>query len=176
MVQLKGIHGTAKYHADNIEQKGFIIPVEGSGKGGRGLYFWNYEADKQTALTLAKKWWEFASNKKPPIYDLSQDYSLVSFDVSIDVEDKKILDFLKNQEIKDRFTLAYPIDFEDDEFSYGAKLDLFITKLEKAYGHNFDVIRLGLSVPHLRKVPFSNSFPALVIKNQINVILNEVIK
>lgn len=175
-MQLKGIHGTTKYHADNIEQHGFIVPVSGSGKGGRGIYFWNYELDRNTALTLAKKWWEFASNKKKPIYDLSKDCSLVSFDVKMEVHNETILDFVRNQQLKDKFTLAYPIDFEDDEFSYGAKLDLFIDKLEQNSGFKFDVVRLGLSVPSLRKVPFSNSFPAIVIKNQIDVILSEVIK
>lgn len=175
-MQLKGIHGTTKYHADNIEKNGFIIPVTGSGKGGRGLYFWNYDLDKRTALILAHKWWEFACNKKKPIYDLTKDCSLVSFDVRVNIESEKILDFVQNHEIKEKFTLAYPIDLDDDEFSYGAKLDLFIDKLEKASGLKFDVVKLGLSVPNLKNVPFANSFPALVIKNQINVILNEVIR
>ena len=91
MIQLKGIHGTTQYHSTNIDTMGFVVPTSGSGKGGRGIYFWNYLEERDTAIHLAKKWWEFACSPKQKIYDLSQDCTLVSYDVSIDVNSENSL-------------------------------------------------------------------------------------
>jgi hypothetical protein len=67
-------------------------------------------------------------------------------------------------ELHEAFIEAYPLG--EKEQYYGAKLDLFIKMLEKQLNHIYEIVRLNLSVPELRKVPFANSFPAFVLKTQ----------
>jgi hypothetical protein len=169
---LKGIHGTAFYHAENIKKNGFVVPIDGAGKAGCGVYFWNYISTNSNAITLATAWWEFCCAKKT--YDLKEKTDLVMFDVSIDVEDESLLDMSSNLEIHEAFLQSFP--FGEEEAAYGAKLDLFIKKLEQQLGCIYEIVRLNLSVPYLRKVPFANSFPALVLKKQKNVIISTVIE
>jgi hypothetical protein len=168
---LKGIHGTAFYHAENIKKNGFIVPIEGEGKAGCGVYFWNYITVNNNATSLASAWWAFCC--KQNMYDKEQDIKLVMFDVSIDIEPQNLLDISTNLEIHEAFLQAFPMG--ENESAYGAKLDLFITRLEQRLGCIYEIVRLNLSVPYLKKVPFSNSFPALVLKKQKNVIINAVI-
>lgn len=57
---------------------------------------------------------------------------------------------------------------------YGAKLDLFIRKIEEQFGKKFDLVKVNLSVPRLRNVAFANSYPALILKTQKNVRIKQV--
>lgn len=171
---LKGVHGTAFYHAEGIKKDGFIVPVvdsEGK-KAGCGVYFWNYIKANDNAISLSTFWWQFCRNNGT--YDQAKDTTLVMFDVSIDVEPQNLLDMSSDLEIHEAFLQSFPIG--EKEATYGAKLDLFINKLEQQLGCIYEIVRLNLSVPHLRNVPFSNSFPALVLKKQKNVIINAVIE
>ena len=170
---LKGTHGTTSYHAENIKEHGFKVLNSGDdvGKAGYGVYFWNYINTNTNALKLSEAWWEFARKKK--FYDESKDCTLNIFDVEVEVEETFLLDFVTHPELHEAFIEAYPLG--ENEQYYGAKLDLFIKMLEKQLNHIYEIVRLNLSVPELRKVPFANSFPAFVLKTQKNVIINKVI-
>ncbi len=169
---LKGTHGTTVYHAENIEKNGFLVSGEVVGKAGYGVYFWNYVSTNTNALRLSEAWWDFCVRKK--IYDLTENCNLAIFDVEIAVDEFKILDMITNYEIHEAFMELYPMG--EKEQYYGAKLDIFIKLLEERLGRIFEIVKLNLSVPELRNVAFSNSFPALVLKVQKNVIINNVIK
>lgn len=170
---LKGTHGTTSYHAENIKENGFKVlnSSEDVGKAGYGVYFWNYININTNAVKLSRAWWEFSCKKKK--YDETKDCSLNIFDVEVEIEEVYLLDFVTNIEIHEAFIEAYPIG--ENEQYYGAKLDLFIKMLEEKLNHIFEIIRLNLSVPELRKVAFANSFPAFVLKTQKNVIINNII-
>ena len=170
---LKGTHGTTSYHAENIKANGFQVPSSDGvvGKAGYGVYFWNYINTNTNAVELSRAWWAFSCKKK--MYDETKDCSLNIFDVEVEIEEDNLLDFVKNIELHEAFIEAYPIG--ENEQYYGAKLDLFIKILEQKLNHIFEIIRLNLSVPELRKVAFANSFPAFVLKTQKNVIINNII-
>jgi hypothetical protein len=172
---LKGTHGTTSYHAENIKENGFTVqaPNDDStvGKAGYGVYFWNYINTNTNAVKLSEAWWSFSCKKN--MYDKTKDCSLNIFDVEVEVEENYLLDFVRNIELHEAFIDAYPIG-ENEQF-YGAKLDLFIKLLEQKLNHIFEIVRLNLSVPELRKVAFANSFPAFVLKTQKNVIINNII-
>ena len=94
------------------------------------------------------------------------------FDVEIDISENNILDFVENFEIYENFLNSYPDG--DPEKEYGAKLDLFITILEKKIGSSFELVKVNLSVPKLRNVAFANSYPALILKAQKQVKIKKV--
>ena len=169
---LKGTHGTTVYHAENIEKNGFLVSGEVVGKAGYGVYFWNYVSTNTNALRLSEAWWDFCVRKK--IYDLTENCNLAIFFFFFAVDESKILDMITNYEIHEAFMELYPMG--EKEQYYGAKLDIFIKLLEERLGRIFEIVKLNLSVPELRNVAFSNSFPALVLKVQKNVIINNVIK
>lgn len=169
-VTLKGTHGTAAYHAENIIKNGFIVPTSGEGKAGFGLYFWFYIDQNSHAIKLSTYWWSFA--KSIGFYDKDLDCSLKVFDVEIDIPEDNILDFVTNFEIYEKFLNLYPDG--DPEKEYGAKLDLFIRKIEEKFGKKFDLVKVNLSVPRLRNVAFANSYPALILKTQKNVRIKQV--
>lgn len=169
---LKGTHGTAIYHAENIEKKGFLVSDEIVGKAGYGVYFWNYVSTNTNALKLSEAWWDFCVRKN--IYDVKKNCGLTIFDVEIEIDESNLLDMITHYEIHEAFMELNPMG--EREQYYGAQLDLFIKVLEKKLGKTFEIVRLNLSVPDLRNVAFANSFPAIVLKVQKNVIINNVIK
>lgn len=171
-ITFKGIHGTTKYHFDSINQNGFtILPNAKVGKAGKGLYFWHYENDRTSAIYCAQKWYDFAL--KHSMYDSNKDCKIVKIDVAIEIEKDKVLNF--NAELKACFYEAFPIG-SYDESSYGAKLDIFLQDLEETLDTKFDLITIDLSVPGLgRNVAFSNGYPAIVVKSNIEIKIKECI-
>lgn len=169
-ITLNGTHGTTYYHAENILENGFVVPKSGEGKAGFGLYFWFYVNQNSHAIKLSRHWWNFAKSKG--LYESDLNCNLKIFDVEIDIPENNILDFVENFEIYETFLNLYPDG--DPEKEYGAKLDLFITILEKKIGSSFELVKVNLSVPNLRNVAFSNSYPALILKAQKQVKIKKV--
>lgn len=164
-----GLHATTKYHAENIKQKGFDVSVTSSGKAGSGVYFWEYVEAKSNAQYLARQWWKASMSFDS--YDRTQCCNYSEIDVSITVDKNNILDCYSNLQILEAFWETYP-NGEDKEITYGAKFDCFIQMLEQELNISYSLIKIGLSVPKLRDIAFGNSFPALVLKKQINVVIN----
>lgn len=170
---LKGIHGTTKYHAANISVNGFALSPTGKvGKAGKGIYFWYYAQDRTTAIHCAETWSSFALAKG--FYDEGKDCKIVKFDVHIESDEEKVLDF--DAQMRESFYTAFPIG-EYKERSYGAKLDLFIEELEKNLNFQFNLLKISLSVPNLgQNVAFSNSFLAIIVKNEVDIKIIEYIE
>lgn len=168
----KGIHGTTKYHYESISDKGFtIFPNAKVGKAGKGIYFWHYKTNRTSAVYCAQKWCDFALKQK--MYDVSKNCEIVKIDVTIETDEKKVLDF--NMEVRESFDEAFPIGLYN-ESSYGAMLDVFLQDLEENSNVSYDLITVDLSVPGLgRNVAFSNGHPALIVKNDINIKIIECI-
>ena len=78
--------------------------------------------------------------------------------------------------MRESFYTAFPIG-EYKERSYGAKLDLFIEELEKNLNFQFNLLKISLSVPNLgQNVAFSNSFLAIIVKNEVDIKIIEYIE
>lgn len=169
-ITLHGYHGTAKYHAENINSNGFIVPGGNPGKAGYGTYFWEYISYKKQAYHLSYKWWEFSVLKN--LYNKAKDCSCVIYDVSISLNEQFILNF-HDINILEAFWKANP-NGEHNEATYGAKLNDFIQKLEKKLNIKYEVVRIDLSMPHYTNVAFANAFPALILKVQKDVNINSV--
>ena len=163
---LKGIHGTTKYHAESILVNGFKVDPDGKvGKAGRGVYFWHYLHDRSTAVYCANAWTNFA--KKQGSYDQEKDCTLVNIEVEVLTNVDSILNF--EGQVQESFNKAFPIG-SYDESSYGAKLDVFIEELESNLSCKFNLVKINLSVPNLgRNVAFANSFPAIIIKDDVDI-------
>lgn len=171
----KGIHGTVKYHAESILTDGFQVFPEGKiGKAGKGVYFWRYfdEKYKSTALTCAEQWVNFSKKKK--FYDSSKDCSLIKIDVEIEADKNSILDI--DSRVRETFHSLYPLGTYPER-SYGAKLDMFIEELESDLDYPIDLISIDLSVPELGDgIAFSNSFPTIIVKNEIRITVMDCIE
>jgi len=170
-ITLKGIHGTTTYHANNILVNGFDISCGKVGKAGKGIYFWHYINNKNIAMHCAEVWCDFSLQKG--YYDKNKDCRIVKINVHIDSEKDKILDF--NDEIRESFLEAFPLG-EYNESTYGAKIDMFIQELEDTLMCRFHLLKVSLSVPNVgRNAPLSNSFPAIIVKDEVEIKILECI-
>lgn len=178
-LKLNGLHVTTQYHADNIVKNGFVVNNNNAEcRAGKGAYFWHYENDTYVANIAADAWYSFCVKKN--IY-LKDNNGKVIFDVSIKgVTEESLLD-MTDGDVLGLFAKAFlPQESDTQEDSKqkenmtdGQKLDMFIRSLQSI---TIDAVKINLSTPRVKDLKTdmfgTNSFPAIILKNQKEVIIN----
>lgn len=171
MITLKGCHGTAKYHADNIRLKGFDCEHSRSRSlAGRGVYFWAYDSLPLMSELLAKNWWKYSLGRG--WYDKGKDCGFSCIRAKICISSKEnLLDLTELSNIELLASMRLRSEFEglSDSLLLSAFVEQYTKSYENLYGlkPEIQVIKLNLNVPvtGLRlKIPFCKSYAAYVVR------------
>ena len=186
--QHKGIHGTAKYHADSILKSGISVEKTKLGRLGQGFYLWKYSNQKAvgTAKMLAENWYNRCHKQQLYRGRCDKENSFACLDVSFYCDEAEILDFT-NPEILESFYIAYPMgEFSIegsgtlDDPGYGACIREFLIDLEKEIQEEDEafsfkaILAMCATQANPKRMAMGNYYSAYVIVKNIELTLKQI--
>ena len=178
---MRGSHGTCEANAKSIEKEGKFKASGRKGKLGSGVYFWEYQTDKNLARKLAQAWHQQALNEGK-FRDIQKDGKKCAI-VFVDFRHPRNELRLTNDDVLVSFeefflTIVKTLGHIDRQEQCNI-CDDFVDRMEKICGKTYDIIAGMVHLPmrnldenHIARV--FDTWPCVVVKNTDVIEINEV--